>query len=65
MVPDLIEVSSLLTKRLRTAVQEIGFATCGNGDERFSAKLSIRISDATLLQSLFLVTLPHVPFLLQ
>jgi transposase len=27
-LPDLIEVSSRLTKRLRSAVQDIGFATC-------------------------------------
>jgi transposase len=52
---DLIEVSSRLTKRLRSAVQEIGFATCGKGGERLSSKLGIRISDTTLLWSLFLV----------
>jgi transposase len=54
-LPDLIEVSSRLTKRLRTAVQEIGFATCGKGGERLSSKLGIRISDTTLLWLLFLV----------
>ena len=52
---DLIEVSSRLTKRLRSAVQEIGFATCGKGGERLSSKLGMRISDTALLWSLFLV----------
>ena len=31
-LPDFIEVSSRLTMRLRTAVQEIGFATCGKAE---------------------------------
>lgn len=57
---DLIEVSSRLTKRLRLAVQEIGFATCGKGGERLSCKLGIKISDATLLWSLFLVPLSPI-----
>lgn len=59
-LPDLLEVSSRLTTRLRHAVQEIGFATCGKGGERLSSQLGIRISDATVLQSLFLVSLPPV-----
>jgi transposase len=59
-LPDLIEVSSRLTVRLRSAVQEIGFATCGKGGERLSCKLGIPISDATLLWSLYLVPLPEV-----
>jgi Transposase len=59
-LPDFIEVSSRLTKRLRTGVQEIGFATCGKGGERLSDKLGMGISDATLLWSLFLVPLPEV-----
>ncbi len=54
-LPDLLEVSSRLTKRLRTAVQAIGFATCGKGGERLSCKLGIDISDTTLLRSLYLV----------
>jgi hypothetical protein len=54
-LPDLLEVFSRLTTRLRSAVQEIGFATCGKGGERLSSKLGIRISDATVLESLFLV----------
>jgi transposase len=59
-LPDFIEASSRLTKRLRTGVQEIGFATCGKGGERLSDKLGMGISDATLLWSLFLVPLPEV-----
>src|SRR5215472_3872215 len=59
-LPDFIEVSSRLTKRLRTAVQEIGFATCGKGGERLGGKLGMPISDASLLWSLFLVPLPEV-----
>jgi hypothetical protein len=39
-------------------VQESGFTLCGNGGERLSCKLGIRIFDETVLQSLFLVPLP-------
>jgi hypothetical protein len=46
--------------RLRTSVQEIGFATCGKGGERLSDKLGMPISDATMLWSLFLVPLPEI-----
>ncbi len=59
-LPDLIEVSSRLTKRLRESVQEIGFATCGKGGERLGNKLGMGFSDATVLWSLFLVPLPEV-----
>jgi len=59
-LPDFIEASSRLTKRLRTAVQEIGFATCGKGGEHLGDKLGMPISDASLLWSLFLVPLPEV-----
>jgi transposase len=59
-LPDFIEASSRLTRRLRTAVQEIGFATGGKGGERLSDKLAIPISEATVLCSLFLVPLPEV-----
>jgi transposase len=57
-LPDFIEASSRLTKRLRTSVQEIGFATCGKGGERLGNKLGMPISDASMLWSLFLVPLP-------
>lgn len=54
-LPDLIAVSSRLTLRLRSAVQEISLATCGKGGERLAGKLGIPLSDATLLWSLYLV----------
>jgi zinc-finger of transposase IS204/IS1001/IS1096/IS1165/Transposase len=59
-LPDFIEVSSRLTKRLRTAVQEVGFATCGKGGERLGDKLGMSVSDATVLWSLFLIPQPEV-----
>jgi transposase len=59
-LPDFIEASSRLTKRLRTSVQDIGFATCGKGGEGLADKLGMPISDASLLWSLFLVPLPKV-----
>ena len=59
-LPDFISVSSRLTKRLRTAVQEIGFETCGKGGERLGGKLGMPVSDVTLLSSLFLVPLPEI-----
>jgi transposase len=55
-----IEVSSRLTKRLRTGVQEIGFETSGKGGERLGDKLGMPVSDVTLLSSLFLVPLPEI-----
>lgn len=59
-LPDFIEASSRLTNRLRTTVQEIGFATGGKGGERLGDKLGIPISEATMLCSLFLVPLPEI-----
>jgi len=59
-LPDFIDASSRLTKRLRTSVQDIGFATCGKGGERLGNKLGMPISDASVLWSLFLVPLPEV-----
>jgi transposase len=59
-LPELLEPSSRLTTRLRTAVQEIGFATCGKGGERLSPRLGIKLSDTTLLRSLHLVPTPAV-----
>jgi transposase len=59
-LPDFIEASSRLTKRLRTAVQDIGFATCGKGGEQLSDKLGIPISDVTVLWSLFLLPPPEI-----
>lgn len=57
-LPDLLEPSSRLTSRLREAVQDVGFATCGKGGARLSAKLGMPLSDVTLLWSLHLVSLP-------
>jgi transposase len=57
-LPDLIAVSSRLTTRLRTAVQEIGFASCGKGGEGLASKLGITVSDATLLRSMLLLPIP-------
>ena len=57
---DFIEVSSRLTMRLRTAVQEIGFESSGKGGERLGGKLGMPVSDVTVLSSLFLVPLPEV-----
>jgi len=59
-LPDFIEASSRLAKRLRKSVQEIGFATCGKGGECLGKKLGMPISDASLLWSLFLVPLPEI-----
>lgn len=59
-LPDLIAVSSRLTLRLRTAVQEVSLATCGKGGERLAGKLGMPLSDATLLWSLYLLPLPAV-----
>jgi len=59
-LPNFIEASSRLTKRLRTAVKENGFATCGKGGERLGDKLGMGVSDANVLWSLFLVPLPEV-----
>ena len=59
-IPELIEPFSRLTTRLREAVQEIGFATCGKGGERLCPKLGMRVTDTTLLWSLHLVKTPAV-----
>src|SRR5256885_6145784 len=53
-LPDFIEASSRLTRRLRTGVQEIGFETSGKGGERLGDKLGMPVSDVTVLWSLFL-----------
>jgi len=58
--PDFLEPSSRLTTRLRTAAQEISFATSGRGGEDLCPKLGIKVSDVTLLWSLHLVPTPAV-----
>src|SRR5205809_109739 len=55
-----IEVSSRLTKRLGTGIQEIGFETSDKGGERLGDKLGMPTSDVTVLSSLFLVPLPEI-----
>ncbi len=42
-LPELIEPSSRLTSRLRGAVQEIGFASCGKAGERLAKLLGIQM----------------------
>jgi transposase len=59
-LPDLLEPSSRLTTRLRAAIQEVGFATCGKGGEHLATKLGMPVSDVTVLWSLHLVPLPAV-----
>ncbi|HLZ57584.1 MAG TPA: ISL3 family transposase [Ktedonosporobacter sp.] len=59
-IPELLQPSSRLTIRLRTAIQEVGFASCGKGGEHLCSKLGIRISDTTLLCSVLLVPTPNV-----
>src|SRR5260370_15165982 len=52
-LPDFISVSSRLTMRLRTAVQEIGFETCGKGGQRMAGKIAMPDSDVTRLSDSF------------
>ncbi len=59
-IPALLHPSSRLTTRLRSAVQEVGFASCGKGGERLCSKLGMQISDTTLLWSVQLVPTPDV-----
>jgi hypothetical protein len=59
-VAELLEPSSRLTTRLRNAIQEVGFASCGKGGERLCSKLGMPISDTTLLWSVLLVSTPDV-----
>ncbi len=58
-LPDFIEVSSRLTTRMRTGVQEIGFETSGKGGERLGNKLAMPVSDVTVLSSLLSLPLPE------
>lgn len=59
-LPDLVEPASRLTIRLRTALQEVGFATGGKGGERLAQALGMRVTDTTVLWSLFLAPTPVV-----
>lgn len=57
-IPELLQPSSRLTIRLRSAIEEVGFASCGKGGERLCNKLGMRISDTTLLWSVLRVPTP-------
>ena len=58
-LPDLIEVSSRLTKRLRSAVQRLALPPAAKEESAwFEARHPL--SDATLLWSLYLVPLPPI-----
>lgn len=59
-IPELLQPSSQLTTRLRSAVQEVGFASCGKGGERLCGKLGMSVSDTTVLWSVLLVPTPDV-----
>lgn len=59
-LPDLVGPFSRLTLRLRSALQEIGFATGGKGGERLAQALGMPATDTTVLWSLFLVPTPQV-----
>jgi transposase len=59
-LPELLEPSSRLTSRLRTAIQAVGFAFNGKGGTRLCKQLGIQISRTTLLRSLHLVATPAV-----
>jgi transposase len=59
-IPELLQSSSRLTTRLRSAVQEVGFASCCKAGERLCSKLGMPLSDTTLLWSLLLVPTPNV-----
>ena len=59
-LPDLVAPFSRLTIRLRSALQEIGFAIGGKGGERLAGVLGMCVTDTTLLWSLFLVPAPAV-----
>ena len=59
-LPELLEPSSRLTNRLRSAVQQIELATCGKCGERLCPKLGIDLSAATLLWSLHVLPITAV-----
>jgi len=59
-LPELIQPASRLTRRLREALQTIGFALNGEGGARLAGRLGMPISATTLLRSLHLVPTPTV-----
>ena len=50
-LPELIQRSSRLTTRFRTALQQSGFERCGKAGERLAASLGLPLSDTTFLSS--------------
>ncbi len=59
-LPELVEPSSRLTTRLRTALQQVGFSCGGKGGERLATTLKMGVSDTTILWSGQLVRTPIV-----
>jgi len=59
-LPELLEPSSRLTTRLRTALQQVGFSCSGKGGERLATALGMGASDTTILWSVQLVRTPTV-----
>lgn len=59
-LPELLEPSSRLTTRLRTALQQVGFSCSGKGGERLATVLGMGVSDTTILWSVQLVRTPTV-----
>ena len=50
-LPELVEPSSRLTIRLRSALQQVGFTCGGKGGERLATALGMGVSDTTVLWS--------------
>lgn len=59
-LPELLEPSSRLTTRLRTALQQVGFSCSGKGGERLATALGMKASDTTILWSVQLVRAPTI-----
>jgi transposase len=61
-LPELLEPSSRLTTRLRTALQQVGFSCGGKRGERLATALGLGmgLSDTTILWSVHLVRTPTV-----
>jgi len=57
-LPELVEPSSRLTIRLRSALQQVGFTCGGKGGERLATALGMGVSDTTVLWSVQLEQAP-------
>src|SRR5207248_6413937 len=62
-LPQLLEPSSRLTARLRSAVQQVGLGCGGKGGERLAGALGLgmKISDTTILWSMQSMQLAQTP----